>query len=68
MKVLVEIKDNKAEFLLELLNSFSFVKTKTLTAEKAAFLEDLKEAVDQVNLVKQGKTQGRSLSDLVNEL
>ena len=33
MKVLIEIQDNKAEFILELLNSFSFVKLKTFDEE-----------------------------------
>jgi hypothetical protein len=33
MKVLIEIQDNKAEFILELLNSFSFVKLKIFDDE-----------------------------------
>jgi len=35
MKVLLDIKDNKADFVMELLENFSFVKAKTLSDEKA---------------------------------
>jgi len=68
MKLLVEIKDNKAEFIIELLKSFSYVKTKTITPHKAQVLEELKEAVDNMNLVKEGKLKARPAKDLLNEL
>jgi hypothetical protein len=35
MKVLVDVKDNKADFILELLNNFSFVKAKAIPMVKA---------------------------------
>ena len=51
MKVLLDIKDTKAQFVMELLKSFSFVKAKTLTPYKANVLEGIKEAVDEMKLV-----------------
>ncbi len=68
MKLLLDIKDSKADFILELLNSFSYVKTKSLTPYKAEVLEELKEAVDNINLVKEGKLKARPAKDLLNEL
>ncbi len=68
MKVLLDIKDNKAEFILELLKSFSFVKTKPLTPYKANVLEGIKEAVEEMKLVKAGKLKARNAEDLFNEL
>jgi hypothetical protein len=68
MKVLLDIKDSKAQFILELLINFSFVKTKPLTPYKADVLEGLKEAVEELNLIKQGKLKGISAKDLLNEL
>ena len=68
MKVLLDIKDHKAPFILELLNSFSFVKTKKLSNEKAEILENIKEAVDEMNLVKKGKLKARNAEDLFDEL
>jgi len=68
MRVLLDIKDNKAPYLMEILKSLSFVKTKTLTPAKAQFLEELKDAVDEVNLIKAGKLKGRSARKLIDEL
>lgn len=68
MKVLLDIKNDKAGFLLEILRSLSFVKTKSLSDEKALILSELKEAVDEMKLVKTGKKKGRKIEDLLNEL
>jgi hypothetical protein len=68
MKVLVDVKDNKADFIMELLNSFSFVKTKQISPAKAELMEDIKEAVENLNLVKQGKLHARPAKELLNEL
>ncbi|MDQ2719777.1 MAG: hypothetical protein M3Z26_08475 [Bacteroidota bacterium] len=68
MKVLLEINDNKARFVLELLKNFSFVRTKTLTPYKAQILEDIKEAVDEMNLIKAGKLKARNAEELFTEL
>jgi hypothetical protein len=68
MKVLVDIRDNKAAFIMELLNNFSFVKAKPISNEKALLLEDIKEAVENVKLAKQGKLRAKPLDELLNEL
>jgi hypothetical protein len=68
MKVLVEIKDSKAAFIMELLNNFSFVKAKPITNEKALLMEEIKEAVENVKLAKQGKLKAKPLNELLNEL
>jgi hypothetical protein len=68
MKVILDIPDNKASFFLELLKNFSFIKAKTITPAKAELIEDIKQAVDNLNLVKQGKMQARPAKDLLNEL
>jgi hypothetical protein len=68
MKLILEIKDNKAEFVMELLNSLSFVKTKPITDEKAKLMEEIKEAVENLNLVKKGKVKARPAKELLNEL
>jgi polyhydroxyalkanoate synthesis regulator phasin len=68
MKVLLDIRESKALFLMELLNNFSFVKIQLITNEKALFLQEIKEAVDTVNLVKKGEMSVRSAKDLLNEL
>ncbi len=68
MKVLLDIKENKADFIMELLNSFSYVKTKPLTPYKAQVLEELQEAVENMKLVKEGKLKPRPAKELLDEL
>lgn len=62
MKVLIEVKDEQSGFLLELLKNLSFIKYQTLTPAKAQLLEELREAVDNVRLVKAGELKARPLS------
>lgn len=68
MKVLLDIKDNKAEFIMELLNSFSYVKATPISSDKAQTLQEFKVAIDNLNLVKEGKLKPRLAKDLLNEL
>ena len=68
MKLLVEVKDSKAEFVTELLESFSFVKVRTVSARKAKVLDGIREAVEELKLVKQGKLKARKAEDVLNEL
>jgi hypothetical protein len=68
MKVLLDIKDNKAAHLLEVLKGLSYVKATTITNEKALLIEEIKEAVNNLNLVKRGKLKARPAKDLLNEL
>lgn len=68
MKVLLDINDDKATFILELLQNFKFVKTRQLTPEKAEVLEGLRDAVEEVHIIKAGKKKAQPLSDFLNEL
>ena len=68
MKLLLDIKDSKAAFIMELLKNFSFVKANPLTPYKAGVLEGIKEAVEEMKLIRAGKLKGRPAEDLLNEL
>jgi hypothetical protein len=68
MKVIIDIEDSKVAFIMELLKNFKFVKTKPLTPYKAEVLEGIKEAVEEINLIKEGKLKGKPARDLLNEL
>ena len=59
MKVLLEIKDDKAPFILEMLKNFKYVKTKPLTNYKAEVLEGLKEAVEEQGQIRDGNACGK---------
>ncbi|RYX95885.1 hypothetical protein EON78_05770 [bacterium] len=68
MKVLLEIPDNKASSLMDVLNSIPYVKTKKITEPKEIFKSEIKEAVEELNLIRQGKLKGISAEQLLNEL
>ncbi len=68
MKVLLDIKDSKAHHLMEVLKGLSYVKAKTISKEKAQLIEEIKEAVENLKLVKQGKLKARPAKELLDEL
>ena len=68
MKAVLDIKDDKASFVMELLGNFSFVKVQPITNEKALLLQEIREAVDYVNLVMKGQLQARPAKELLNEI
>ena len=70
MKILVEVKDSKADFLMELLHNFSFVK-KAEPAEKekiSSLCEDIREAFTEIKLAREGKIKLKTAQELLNEL
>ncbi len=68
MKVLLDIQDSKALHLLEVLKSLPYVKTKLLTEEKAQLMSEIREAVENLKLVRQGKLKARPAKELLDEL
>ncbi len=68
MRVLLDIKDNKAAYVMELLESFSFVKTTRIGNEKAQLIEEINEAVEELKEIKAGKKTARNAEDFINEL
>ncbi|MBY0245318.1 MAG: hypothetical protein K2Q03_07700 [Sphingobacteriaceae bacterium] len=68
MRVLLDIKDSKAAHLMEVLKGLSYVKTKTISEEKAFLIEEVKEAVEEMKLIKAGKKKARNAEDFLNEL
>lgn len=68
MKVLLEFPDSKAESLMDVLKSIKYIKTKTLTDSKALLMSEIKEAVDEMKLIRAGKKTARDAEEFLNEL
>jgi hypothetical protein len=68
MKVILDIKDSKAAFVMELLSSLPFVKAKPLSDESAVLIDEIKEAVKDLKLIRQGDLKARPARDLIDEL
>jgi hypothetical protein len=68
MKILLDIPDNKASSLMEVLRSISYVKASQLTDAKALLMEEMREAVNEMKLIRAGKKKARNAEDFLNEL
>ena len=68
MKILLDIPDNKAHSLMEVLCSIPYVKAKPITDSKATLMEEIKEAVEEMKLIRAGKKEARNAEDFLNEL
>jgi hypothetical protein len=58
----------KAPFLMDVLQHISYVKVKPLTDEKALLLTEIREAVEEMKLIKSGKKKARNMEDFLHEL
>ncbi|WP_257669770.1 hypothetical protein [Parapedobacter tibetensis] len=68
MKLILDIKDDKVPFFLEVLKNFKFVKAEPLSSNKSAIIDSMKQAVKEMNLVSAGKLEARDADDFLNEL
>lgn len=68
MKVIRQIEDQKADFVLELLKNLKFVKAKFISSYKAEVLESIKQSVDEFKLIQEGKLKATPAKELLGEL
>ena len=68
MKVLLDIKDSKAASLLEVLRGLPFVKTETLSGDKVLLIKEIREAVEEMKLIRAGKLKARPVKELLDEV
>jgi hypothetical protein len=53
---------------MDVLKSIKYIKTKTLTDSKALLMGEIKEAVDEMKLIRAGKKTARNAEEFLNEL
>lgn len=68
MKVLLDIKDSKAQSLLEVLKGLNYVKARPVDEEKSLLAEEIMQSAKQVKLAKKGKVKLKSMDEFLNEL
>ncbi len=70
MKVILDIKENRGPFFMELVKSLDYIHVmKEIKDErKSKFVEELAEAFNDVKLYEQGKKKLKKAKDLLNEL
>jgi hypothetical protein len=68
MKVLLEIPDNKADSLMDVLKSISYLKATPIKDAKALLKEEILEAVEEIKLIRAGKKKAHNAEDFLNGL
>jgi hypothetical protein len=68
MKVILDLPDNKAPFFLEMIKNYPFVRAENIVTEKIQLLEEMREAIDNLNKVKKGILKPKPAKDLLNEI
>ena len=70
MKVILDIKDNRGAFFMELLKSLDYIKVvkEIKDKHKSQAIQDLAEALNDAELHEQGKKKLKSAKDLMDEL
>ena len=70
MKVILDIRENRIPFFMELVKSLDYISViKEIKDEsKSQFVADLAEAFNDVKLYEEGKKKLKSAKDLLNEL
>ena len=70
MKLLLDIRDSRSEFFLELIRSFSFVTIMEEIKEKkkAEALSNLAEAIRNVEANEKGEKKLKKAPDFLNEI
>jgi hypothetical protein len=68
MQYLLEVKNNKDKFVMEMLQHFRFIKTRPLTRSNMKFLSELQESIIEVNGAKKRKVKLQSAKEMLHEL
>lgn len=70
-QVIIEVKDDKYRFFLELVKNFNFIKIrneKKFVSEKEIALRNIASGIQEAILAGQGKIKSRPAKDFLNEL
>ena len=67
-QVTLHITDNKYQLFIELVRNLNFVKKIIEEPAKKEILDGIREAVEEMNLIKAGKLKGRPAEEIFNEI
>ena len=70
MKVILDIKDNRIPFFMELVKSLDYISVvkEVKNEQNGRFIEEMAEAFNAVKLHEQGKIKLKSAKSLLDEL
>jgi hypothetical protein len=68
MKLLLDVKTEKAELFMKMLRKLPYVKFKPLLPIHFKILDEAIDIVDDIELIEQGKLKTRDAEEFLNEL
>ena len=70
MKVILDVRDNRMPFFMELVKSLDYIHVvkEVKDEQKSKCISDYAEAFNDIKLYEQGKKKLKSAKDLLNEL
>lgn len=68
MKILLDIKEDKVAFVMEVLKNFKFVKAEPLSPYKSEVFTSIRQGVKEMNLITSGRLKARDAEEFLNEL
>ena len=68
MRIILDINEDKKDFVLELLKNLPFVKFKQVSKVKSEQLNIISEGFEDLKKLQSGKMKGTPISQLINEL
>lgn len=67
-RVLLNVKEKKFNFFMELVKSLDFVEVHNEEDSKESILQNIKQGLEEVKLTKQGKLKTTSAKEFFNEV
>ena len=70
MKVILDVRDNRIAFFMELVKSLDYISVvkEVKDESKSQFITEMAEAFNDVKLYEQGKKKLKTAKELLNEL
>ena len=68
MRLVLDVKDSKVDYVLQLLQQYSFIKVKTAKRPKSELAEEIKQSVEEINMYRAGKIELKSAEEFLDEL
>ncbi len=71
-QITLNIANNSLPFFVELIKHFDFIQkievTENVDSNKTEILNGIKQAVNEMNLIKEGKLKAQPINELLDEL
>lgn len=68
MRVVLDIKDNKVDFLIEILKKYSWVRVKAVKRPKEELIKDIESGIEELKLIRSGKKEARDAREFLKEV